>query len=340
MNRKYYKVVKSFITGQKSYVIENSIIVFQQVPTKKSFITQIHCQGQDSLLSIDKFNVLLNNGLLEELQLTPELSNIINEYVIEPEKYSTIKDWINEFIKTYPQYEKQFNTLSTWIFQAKGSPASTLSEEVSFQKDKDKVLIETILRSGMKAKPGSPHKNRGTRQTQVSNIQKWEMDDTTLLPNGIRKSDQCGFSETIKLFESRLIDILSIIDIPQEIKDYWATKGYTPGEFYLVDYYYKTPIYWNFFESNTHHSKVKGLEFCHIDTELEFATTADNTTIGTSESNRHQGGYSNEFTFRKQLIMRIYDLQVTKENHMTLAEELNQFSTNKLLKTLCSLTED
>jgi len=332
MKKKYYKVITSVVTGQKSYLVENSIIVFQQVPTKKSYKTEIYCQGQDSLLNIDKFNDLLNSNLIEEIQLTQELSDTINEYVIEPEKYSTLKKWLSEFTNKYPQYQKQFTTFSTWVFQAKGSPAATISEEILFQKDKNKVLNETVLRTGMKAKPGSPHKNRGTRQSRVSDIQKWETDDSTLLPNGIRKSDQCGFSQAIKIFEERLIDILSIIDTPQDIKDFWATKGYAPREFYLVDYYYKTPISWKYFDSNTHHSKVKGLEFCHINPELDYTTTSKNTVIGTSESNRHQGGYSHDFTWRKQLIMRIYDMKATKENHLTLQSELDSYSTDELEK--------
>ena len=37
----------------------------------------------------------------------------------------------------------------------------------------------------------------------------------------------------------------------------------------------------------------------HIDPSIEFASRPDNLSIGTSEENRHQGGYPFEFTDKK-----------------------------------------
>jgi hypothetical protein len=79
------------------------------------------------------------------------------------------------------------------------------------------------------------------------------------------------------------------------------------------------------FEQNTHHGKVKGLEFCHIDTELGLNTTADNVTIGLCESNRHQGGYSLDYTEKKILIKKIIENKFNSD-----VEYLNKLSINEL----------
>jgi hypothetical protein len=84
----------------------------------------------------------------------------------------------------------------------------------------------------------------------VSNVNKWEKDETTLLPNGIRKSDSCSYSQSVKIFDKILTDILSIHDVPVDFYNFFFEKGYTSRSKKLVDYLYKTPISWNLFKQN------------------------------------------------------------------------------------------
>jgi hypothetical protein len=332
----YYKFNKTF--NDSSIICEGSILVIVETPTFKKNGTEgktkieIFCQGQDSLISSAKFNYILSSGVLDKIEETPELIDYVIDYVIEPSDFSDRKKLLGDAKRSIPEFESVISTISTWVFSTKGSSAITISTEKEFQNNPDKFLNETIFRGGMKAKPGSANKNRSPRQTVVSNVDKWEKDETTLLPNGIRKSDSCSYSMSVKIFDKVLTAILSIHDIPEDFYNFFLSRGYSSTNRKLVDYYYKTPISWELFKQNTHHGKVKGLEFCHENPEIEFTTTFDNVTIGTSESNRHQGGYSFDFTWRKQLIMRLYDKLVTDENHFNLQSDLDKLTNDELEK--------
>ncbi len=50
----------------------------------------------------------------------------------------------------------------------------------SFIVNPDKFLAETIFSDGMKAKPGSPFRNRGTGQNSVSDVTRWESEKKKL----------------------------------------------------------------------------------------------------------------------------------------------------------------
>ena len=177
----------------------------------------------------------------------------------------------------------------------------------------------------MKAKPGSPVKNRATRQTVIANETDWDTNEDTLLPFGIRKSDSCSYQESVKIFDKLVTEMISMVGTPEDLIGFFNNNGYVQKKEYHIDYFYKTPISWNLFEQNTHHGKVKGLEFCHIDTELGLNTTADNVTIGLCESNRHQGGYSLDYTEKKILIKKIIENKFNSD-----VEYLNKLSINEL----------
>lgn len=328
--RKYFKCVNSVPTGS-IYITENSVVVYQELTTKRGRKNiDVFVQGSDSKLNKNSFDDLLSRNILIEIHETTELIDYVNNYVIEPKEFSDRKKLISKAKRDIPQFESIISTISAWVFSTKGSPAVTLTTEKSFIENPDKFLTGSIFSGGMKAKPGSPFKNRGTRQTSVSDVAKWENDKTTLLPNGIRKSDSCSYQMSCQIFDKIITDILSIYDIPKEFYEYFLAKGYKPREKKLVDYYYKTPISWELFKQNTHHSKVKGLEFCHLNPELEYTTQVENISIGTSESNRHQGGYSSDFTWRKQLIKRIYDIIKTDENYLSLQSDLDKLTNEEL----------
>jgi len=324
MGKEFYKLKKSVITD-RNIICGKSIIVNDN--------GKIYFQGGDKKLKNESFESLKRMDLLESLVETPELINYVNDYVIEPKEFRGLKKLIGELIKKFPNYSSQFNTIKTWVFSAKGSPAITITEEIKFQNNPDEYLKNTILMGGMKAKYGSPFKNRGTRQNVVSNPEEWEVDRTTLLPNGIRKSDSCTYNENIKIFKKVITEVLSMEDTPVEIIDYLSSKGFHPNKEKHIDFYYKTAISFNLFDKNTHHAKVKGLEFCHINPDIEYSSIDSNITIGTSESNRHQGGYSIEYTYKKILIKKIYE----NEKNVLTTTELNNMDVNELELLNCEL---
>jgi hypothetical protein len=341
MKNQYYKFNKTY--NDSSIICEGSVLVIteKQIFKKNGSLSgvkeEIFCQGQDSLIPKMKFKSILDSGSLDKIDESDDLIAYVNDYVIEPIEFKNRKKILSDAKRQIPQYESVISTISTWVFSTKGSPASTISAEKEFQSNPDKFLNETKFRGGMKAKPGSPFKNRGTRQTVVSDVDKWENDEKSLLPNGIRMSDSCTYLENVKIFDKVITEIISIYDCPEEFYKFFINKGYVPKLKSHVDYLYKTTISWELFKQNTHHAKVKGLEFCHINPEIEFTTFADNITIGTSESNRHQGGYSVDFTLRKLLISEIYDFISNDDNYLTLQSELDKLSKNDLIFKLVEL---
>lgn len=325
MGKEYYRLKKSVITICNNIICDKSIIVNDN--------GKIYYQGGDKILKFESFEVIREMGLLENLIETPDLISYVNDYVIEPKQFRDVKKLIGDLIKKFPNYSSQFRTIKTWVFAAKGSPATTITEEKKFQNNPDEYLKDTTFKGGMKAKPGSPFKNRGTRQSVVGNQEEWELDSSTLLPNGIRKSDSCSYNENIKIFNKIITEVISMVNTPVEIVNYLTEKGFYPNKDKHVDFYYKTPIDFNLFEKNTHHAKVKGLEFCHINPEIEYSTIETNITIGTSESNRHQGGYSIDYTHKKILIKKIYE----NEKNVLTVDELNNMSNDELELLICKL---
>ena len=88
-------------------------------------------------------------------------------------------------------------------------------------------------------------------------------------------------------------------DCPEEIRSYLHSElGITQTQV-LCDYLrIEQPLSFYGFKMNEHHSKTKGLEFCHLDPSIARTTFSENITIGSSRSNRQQGGSS-----RKELLL-------------------------------------
>lgn len=308
---KYYKMVKSHFIKSKSLVPINSILVktitrrFNKSGRELTPKFECYCQGMESKMNEINFTYLLQNNLISEIDKPND--DILYGYVLESNDYSKRKKLLALAKKTFKDYESQLTTIGTWVFSTKGSPAATFKAEDKFQNNREFILQKTTFRGGIGAKPGSPVKNRATRQTVISNEVRWEADETSLLPDGIRESDSCSYSESVRIFDKLITEVISMKNTPSDLVEFFTANGYQPMNTFHVDYFYKTPIDWKLFEQNTHHGKVKGLEFCHIDTELGLNTTVDNITIGLCESNRHQGGYSLEYTDKKILIKKIYE---------------------------------
>ena len=130
-----------------------------------------------------------------------------------------------------------------------------------------------------------------------------------------------------------LCQVLSMSDCPKEFSDYFGQYGYEKLSNGLNDYLYHTPLFFEDFKKNTHHGKVKGLEFCHIDPEIQRPTVVDNVTIGSCESNRLQGGYSKETMRKVFLIDSIVEEGINidveylkKQNTKTLYRLINEYT--------------
>lgn len=279
-----YKFKKTEIIGKQLIIVENSIIV------KKD--NDIFCQGVNRKIRFDIFEKLLKNKKIEKIELISENLERIENYVIEPKSFKDRKKLLNKAKQIFKYINPNpLETLYKWIFLTKGSASVNIGGEKKYQEKRLKNNIDNDSRNKIKAKFGSPYKNRSTRQTPISNEEKWKNDKTTLLPNGIRKSDQCSFQMNNLIFDKLITEFISIKNCPENIKSFFEENGYYSGEIHL-DYLTRHPIKWEMFEKNTHHSKIKGLEFCHINPTLDFPTIVSNVTIGTCESNRKQGGYS------------------------------------------------
>jgi hypothetical protein len=325
----YYKMIKSHFINPKALIPINSILVktthkrFTKNGKELKLKFECYCQGVETKMTESSFDYLIENNLIVEIDKPND--EILFGYVLESNDYIKRKKLLNKARKTFPQYESQLTTLFTWVFSTKGSTAVTFNDEIKFQKDKENILKDLKSNGGYKAKPGSPVKNRATRQTVISNENDWDINEDTLLPFGIRKSDSCSYQESVKIFDKLVTEVISMLDTPSDLIKFFNNNGYIQKKEYHIDYFYKTPISWNLFEQNTHHGKVKGLEFCHIDTELEFNTIANNVTIGLCESNRHQGGYSIDYTEKKILIKKIIENEFNSD-----VKHLNELSINEL----------
>jgi len=321
----YYKMIKSHFVTKSLLIVENSIIICNELElsNKSKTTMECFCQGSEGKLSIHNFYYLLKNKLVIEIKKPSD--SIIYGYVIPSKSFLERKKIIGLAKKELPEYKSILNTLSTWVFATKGSNAVNYNTELNFQKDKEKVLSQTTFRDGMKSKPGSPCKNRSTRQTVVCDEKKWSLDESSLLPNGIRQSDSASYEEVVSIFDKLVSEIISMKGTPKKVISFFEKCGYSKFNEIHIDYFYKTPISWKEFEKNTHHAKVKGVEFCHINPELEFTTQAKNVTIGLCESNRHQGGYGLDYTYNKIIIKKIYECNISKD-----VEYLNSLSIKQL----------
>ena len=349
---KYYKFTKSYFLSSRKLIVKDSIVVvdkeFRDHKTSgRELLPHYRCtiQGTHSNYNYKKLNKIIREGIIVvEVPLNGNSEEYLNNYVRIPESLTKIRKMLSKFNKKYSQYKKDhgenhpyvkvLETIKRWAFQTKGDvKCVTYKEEMNFLKNPLKFLLGTVFNGGMKSKPGSAEKNRSTRQTPISNEEEWSNDPTTLLPNGIKESDYCTFDESVKIFKKMLCQVLSMSDCPKEFSDFFGQYGYEKLSNGLNDYLYHTPLFFEDFKKNTHHGKIKGLEFCHIYPEIQRPTVVDNVTIGSCESNRLQGGYSKETMRKVFLIDSIVEEGINidveylrKQNTKTLYRLINEYT--------------
>jgi hypothetical protein len=265
---------------------------------------KVHVQGRRDTYTSNDLLELISLGKIEKCYVSEEF---IYENVIPSSDYLEVCDILSKAKKIMPHYQKHFKTIETWVFLPKGSNASKIMEEIGFQNNREIVLGPTNLRGGIKSKPGDVHMNRGTNRhgpcVTKEDSELWLLDESTILPYGIRESDYASQSEQVKIFKKLIQQICSMEDCPLDFKDFFFTKmgilaNNEPFKDYLPLIDIKSRqnlgypnLLFSDFDKNQHHSKEKGLELCHLDPWMEFPTNIDNITIGSSRANRQQGGY-------------------------------------------------
>jgi len=298
---KIYKSTKPFLLG----VTEETFIQFAKNQVMCVNGDKLYVQGRLEPLEVGILDNMLVNGKIIEVSNLDD--NYLQENVLPHPELINLKKIISKAKTKLKKYLSVLKTIEKWAFLPKGSKAVTILTEIEFQKNPNKVLSKTILEEGMKAKPGFYAMNRGLTRNGVYATKDdeliWKNDKSTLLPYGIRQSDYASQSEMVKIYKKLIQQVCSMEDCPQEFGDFFSTElGIVPDNEPFRDYlrlidretrkdmgYPK--LYFSDFEKNQHHSKEKGLEFCHLDPWMEFPTILDNVTIGSSRANRQQGGY-------------------------------------------------
>lgn len=290
-----YKSKKPFIVNEKDQFAKNQIFVVKD--------NNVYVQGRTNKLNYVIFNEILSMGVLENTTCEDEF---INDNVIPNNDYKKIKEVVKKSHRVLSDYSKQLKTIERWAFKPKGSSSSKIEHEIEFQNNPEEVLKNTILREGMKSKPGDVYMNRGTERhgpfVTEEDSELWLLDDTTILPYGIRKNDYATQSEQVKIYKKLIQQVCSMEDCPQIFIDFFKSElGIKQQEEPFRDYLPlidkktrknmgKPKLFFKDFDKNQHHSKEKGLELCHLDPWDEFSTNVNNITIGSSRANRLQGG--------------------------------------------------
>jgi len=255
-----------------------SMVITKITDTVVQFVHQGH---GNTTLTVDEFNMI-------DKTETEFSENYINDYIIN-HNINDVKKVISELKKTFKDdrfYSKVLRTISTWIFQTKGSNAINAKTFNSLN------FSELPWRNGFSSKPYSFNENRSGRTTVAPSkveIEEWEKSNM-VLPIGIKREEQCTYPEIVKIAYKILQEVCGMSDIDQRFISV-VSKYITIDPNYIhLDYTTKEHISVKLFEANEHHSKTKGLELCHIDPSLEYCTFANNITVGSSESNRSQSG--------------------------------------------------
>lgn len=244
----------------------------------------------------------------------------IYDYIIPNKNIEILKKTISDLKKAYKGNKrmiKVITTINTWIFSTKGSKAINGSgyNNLDFEN------LEWDLQSNLKTKPYDWNFNRSGRTTaspSYSEISEWEKNPKDVLPIGIKKNEQCSYSEMYEIGKKILQEVCGMDGVPQQIREIIKKNIPTINlDYEHYDYMYGTRICFDLFFDNTHHGKEKGLELCHKNPKLEFATSCENLTIGLSESNRAQGNN----TFR--------ELIVNGANCIRIDEELKPLTPNQ-----------
>jgi hypothetical protein len=289
--KEHYIVEESWVQGTKGgkfitpLLIKNTGIV---VISRKNNEVRFNHQGRGvSIMDSDIFDSIPKIA-------TTFTDEFINDYIIAGENIKILKKIISELKKEFKGNKLLTNlikTLEMWIFSTKGSKAINGTKY-------NKLDFENLPwgNSNLKTKPYDWNLNRCGRTMSVpsdSDISEWNKNPKNVLPIGIKKNEQCSYTEMYKIGVKLLQQVCGIQGVPLKFKEIIKEKiPIINLDYELYDYMDKTRITLDTYLLNTHHGKEKGIELCHKNPKIEFATSCENITIGLSESNRSQSGNS------------------------------------------------
>jgi hypothetical protein len=320
--KEYYQFTK---TNLYPVIYKGATMVVETSNVKNCNIKTAIIQGKNTLIKNQKIiETFLESKYVKIIDKPSD--EFLNGYVYKPKELSQLIIKLNSIEKKFKNFSEVFKAIVMWVGSTKGSPAVNIKTEEIFQKNPEKILIETKnFGKGIKAKPGAAHANRAPRTAPIVDVEEWEKDGTSLFANGIKKNESMTFQEQIELFNKCIQTIIDIHDTPEDLRNTLCNVfGKVKGKNYRTIFYLEK-ISINKFKDNQHHNKVKGCELMHEDPSIEFASKPNNLSIGTSEENRHQGGYSFDYTFKKLLIKKIYESEYNDN-----PEHLNTLSIDDL----------
>lgn len=92
---------------------------------------------------------------MDNLNIQSDLDQILDEYVVENESLS--KETLREWIKRYPQYERELMDLTVALIQLQSAPSSKISErEEEILVQRGISVVRQILRKDQKATVANP----------------------------------------------------------------------------------------------------------------------------------------------------------------------------------------
>lgn len=323
--KKHYTVIESWVKGIKDgKFIEplipkgSGIVVISEINEKVKFFHQGHSICEMSYNDFQSIPKVESNFDYE----------FICKYIIPGEDITNVKKLFQKLRKYYKNSEfilKVLNTVNTWIFSTKGSSAIKGKEYWSL----DFNNLPWVKNSGFSTKPYSWWENRSGRTTIVPSelfIETWVENPTDVLPIGIKSNEHCTYFEMVKIAEKLFQELCGIEGIDTQFKN--IVKEFFPNiklEYVHKDFMTGERIKLNMFEKNTHHGKIKGLELCHKDPSLIYATNHSNITIGLSDSNRRQSGNSIEemaINGVNSVLIKMGKTPITKEFLNTILESI------------------
>lgn len=302
---KTYAPTKKDKNGKTEFKIiipKNSALIVKKIENNTIWISIQGSLGTTKF-SIEDFNSIEK----KETNFTNEfIENYVeNENLIYPKILTELKN----YFKNNSFYEKIIQTIKgRWIENTHGSSAIKGSQYVNLDFNNLPWLKDTS-----KTKDYVWWENRSVRTTYAPSsqeISEWEKDSHSVLPIGIQRYEQCSYPEMDLIALKILKEICGCKNIDQNFVRIVSEYIEIDKNYIHRDYLTNEVIDINLFSKNEHHSKEKGLEMCHIDPSVEYATNVSNITIGLSSSNRAQSGNSLNYMKGISFLLSINEMNI------------------------------
>ena len=260
----------------------SALVVIKEDSKSVIFYHQGHGKTK---LNMDVFNTIPKKEIkLEE--------DFIYDWVIKPQEYNDLLNSVDTLIKLYSNNPRVIKWIKKILQDVQNTHGSSAINGEKYSKYDPN---NTDWTNGFTAKPYSWEENRSGRTTVSPRLERISEFESTsnieVLPLGIDKSQQCSYSSQIELLKKLLKELSGVDGIPESFKSDMRKLGLEISEGPHYDYMeFDYHIKLEDIDKNEHHSKEKGIEFCHL--YPGDGTNAKNVTLGLCKSNRAQSGNS------------------------------------------------